>query len=73
MELERKDTQHKKRKIENNFENVDYLFGRADAVLPALQLAAERPTATTLLIFLVIPLSSSSSKKSGRKEPNVKI
>ena len=34
-----------------------YLFGRADAVLSAVQLAAEQPTAMTMLIFLLIPLS----------------
>ena len=47
-----------KRKIECNFEMFVYtlyLFGRADAVPSAVQLAAERPTAMTLLIFLLMP------------------
>ena len=46
-----------KRKIKCNSKTFVYSFGRADAVLSAVQLAAERPTVMTLLIFLLIPLS----------------
>ena len=46
--------------IECSSEMFVYFFGRADAVLSAVHLAAERPTAMSLLIFLLILLSFSS-------------